>query len=29
MREAIERALDQRPDLRRKTVVDVDPYSTS
>ena len=29
MREAIERALDHRPDLRRKTVVDVDPYSTS
>jgi primosomal protein N' (replication factor Y) len=29
MRMAVERALDQRPDLRRKTVVDVDPYSTS
>ncbi len=29
MRDAIEHALDQRPDLRRKTVVDVDPYSTS
>ncbi len=29
MRDAIERALDQRPELRRKTVVDVDPYSTS
>jgi len=29
MRDAIERALEQRPELRRKTVVDVDPYSTS
>ena len=29
MRDAIERALDQRPNLRRKTVVDVDPYSTT
>lgn len=29
MRDAIERALDQRPDLRRKTIVDVDPYSTT
>jgi len=29
MRDAIERALDQRPELRRKTIVDVDPYSTT
>lgn len=29
MRDAIERALTQRPDLRRRTVVDVDPYSTA
>ncbi len=29
MREALERALVDRPDLRRKTTIDVDPYSTS
>jgi primosomal protein N' (replication factor Y) len=29
MREAIERALAQHPELRRKTTVDVDPYSTA
>ncbi len=28
MRDALLRALDHRPDLRRKTTVDVDPYST-
>jgi primosomal protein N' (replication factor Y) len=29
MRDAVAHALEQRPDLRRKTTVDVDPYSTA
>ncbi|MGE3345447.1 MAG: primosomal protein N', partial [Vicinamibacterales bacterium] len=29
MREALQRALDLRSDLKRKTTVDVDPYSTA
>jgi primosomal protein N' (replication factor Y) len=27
MREAVQRALEERPDLKRKTIVDVDPFS--
>jgi primosomal protein N' len=27
MREAIQRALDHKPELKRRTMIDVDPYS--
>ena len=29
MREAVQRALEERPDLKRRTIVDVDPMSVT